>query len=89
MRSVRVPTAATDVQHGRNSALRPAARIRLVTGHRAASPWDDATRRPSHAGKRRAWRRELPAEQVHTVLRPVLTGPERQAAAERLLDLAA
>ena len=60
-----------------------------LVGHRAASPWDDATRRPSHAGKRRAWRRELVAEQIHAVLRPGLTGPESQAAAERLLDLAA
>jgi len=61
----------------------------VLVGHRSASPWDDGARRPSHADKRRAWRRELLAEQVHTVLRPVLTGPERQAAAERLLDLAA
>ena len=26
---------------------------------RSASPWDDEPRRPSHADKRRAWRREL------------------------------
>ena len=26
--------------------------------HRSASPWDDAARRPSHADKRRAWRRD-------------------------------
>lgn len=60
-----------------------------MVGHRSASPWDDATRRPSHADKRRAWRRELLAEQIHAVLRPGLTEPEIQAAAERLLDLAA
>lgn len=60
-----------------------------LVGHRSASPWDDGTRRPSHADKRRAWRRELLAEQIHAVLRPGLTGPEIQAAAERLLDLAA
>jgi hypothetical protein len=26
---------------------------------RSASPWDSASRRPSHADKRRAWRRAL------------------------------
>jgi len=31
----------------------------------------------------------LVAGQIHAVLRPGLTGPESQAAAERLLDLAA
>src|SRR5438477_4615963 len=35
---------------------------------RSASPWDDASRRPSHADKRRAWRRELLREQIHTTL---------------------
>src|SRR6185312_10851278 len=30
-----------------------------LVGHRRASPWDDASRRPSHADKRRAWRREV------------------------------
>ena len=61
---------------------------RLV-GHRGASPWDDGARRPSHADKRRAWRRELLAAEIHAVLRPGLTEPEIQAAAERLLNLAA
>jgi hypothetical protein len=61
---------------------------RLV-GHRSASPWDDGARRPSHADKRRAWRRELLAEQIHAVLRPGLTVQEIQTVAERLLDLAA
>jgi hypothetical protein len=60
-----------------------------LVGHRSASPWDDGTRRPSHADKRRAWRRELLAEQIHAVLRPGLTETDIQAAAERLLDLAA
>jgi hypothetical protein len=60
-----------------------------LTGHRSASPWDDGARRPSHADKRRASRRELLAEQIRTVLRPGLTEPEIHAAAERLLDLAA
>ena len=61
----------------------------VLVGHRSASPWDDVTRRPSHADKRRAWRRELLAEPIHAVLRPGLTEREIQAAAERLLNLAA
>ena len=60
-----------------------------LVGHRSASPWDHPTRRPSHADKRRAWRRELLAEQIYTVLRPGLTEAEIQTAGERLLDLAA
>ena len=60
-----------------------------LVAHRSASPWDDATRRPSHADKRRAWRRELLAAEILAVLRPGLTEPEIQTAAERLLDLAA
>lgn len=60
-----------------------------LVGHRSASPWDDESRRPSHADKRRAWRRELLAEEIHAVLRPGLTEMEIQVAAERLLNLAA
>ena len=60
-----------------------------VVGHRSAPPWDDGARRPSHADKRRAWRREVLAAGIHAVLRPGLTEPEIRAVAERLLDLAA
>jgi hypothetical protein len=60
-----------------------------LVGHRSASPWDDGARRPSHADKRRAWRRELLGGEIRAVLRPGLTEPEIQAAAERLLNLAA
>ena len=60
-----------------------------LVGHRVTSPWDDGSRRPSHADKRRAWRRELLAGEIHAVLRAGLTGQEIHAAAERLLDLAA
>jgi hypothetical protein len=60
-----------------------------LVGHRAASPWDDGTRRPSHADKRRAWRRELQAEEIYAVLRPGLTEQEIRTAAERLLNLTA
>ena len=56
---------------------------------RSASPWDQASRRPSHADKRRAWRRELLGEEIRAVLRPGATAAEIQATAERLLSLAA
>ena len=60
-----------------------------LVGHRSASPWDDGARRPSHADKRRAWRRELLDAEIRAVLRPGLTESEIADAAERLLDLAA
>jgi hypothetical protein len=60
-----------------------------LVGHRTESPWDDAGRRPSHADKRRAWRRELLGNEIRAVLRPGLTEPEIRAAEERLLGLAA
>ena len=56
---------------------------------RSDSPWDSPLRRPSHADKRRAWRRELLGEEIRQVLRPGVTEKEIQAAAERLLNLAA
>jgi hypothetical protein len=60
-----------------------------LVSHRSASPWDDRPRRPSHADKRRAWRRELLAEDIEAVLR-VGANPEQIGdLAERLLDLAA
>ena len=55
---------------------------------RSTSPWDEASRRPSHADKRRAWRRELLGEEIRAVLRPGVTEGEIQAAADRLLSLA-
>ena len=60
-----------------------------LVGHRSASPWDDEPRRPSHADKRRAWRRELLAEEIRAALRPGVSEREIHAAAERLLNLAA
>jgi DDE superfamily endonuclease len=56
---------------------------------RAASPWDDAARRPSHADKRRAWRRERLGDEIQAALRRNATEPEIQAAAEQLLNLVA
>jgi DDE superfamily endonuclease len=60
-----------------------------LVGHRSASPWDDGSRRPSHADKRRAWRRELLGNEIRAVLRPGATEEDLQKAAERLLALAA
>jgi hypothetical protein len=56
---------------------------------RSTSPWDREWRRPSHADKRRAWRRHLLGEEILAVLRPGATEAEIQAAADRLLSLAA
>ena len=55
---------------------------------RSASPWDSPSRRPSHADKRRAWRREFLGEELRAVLRPGVTEAEIQAAAQRMLRLA-
>jgi hypothetical protein len=43
----------------------------------------------SHADKRRAWRRALLGEEIRATLRPGVTELEIQAAADRLLSLAA
>jgi hypothetical protein len=56
---------------------------------RETSPWDDPHRRPSHADKRRGWRRELLVEEIRAVIRPGHTDGEIQALADRLLNLAA
>ena len=56
---------------------------------RSDSPWDSPLRRPSHADKRRAWRRALLGEEIRAALRPGVTDAEIQATAERLLRLAA
>jgi hypothetical protein len=56
---------------------------------RSASPWDKVSRRPSHADKRRAWRLELLGEEIRAFLRPGITEGGIQAAADRLLNLAA
>jgi hypothetical protein len=56
---------------------------------RSESPWDSPLRRPSHADKRRAWRRALLADEIRAVLRPGATEAGIQATAERLLSLAA
>jgi hypothetical protein len=60
-----------------------------LVAHRSASPWDDKPRRPSHADKRRAWRRELLAEDIDAVLQAGANSARIQDLAERLLALAA
>ena len=59
-----------------------------LVGHRSARPWDDEPRRPSHADKRRAWKRELLGEEIRAALRAGANEAEIAATAERLLDLA-
>lgn len=56
---------------------------------RSDSPWDDATRRPSHADKRRALRRELLAEEIKSAVRDGADEAKIGPAVERLLALAA
>ena len=60
-----------------------------LVAHRRTSPWDDKPRRPSHAVKRRAWRRELLAEDIDAVLRVGADTEQIRDLAERLLNLAA
>jgi hypothetical protein len=60
-----------------------------LVGHRSASPWDDKPRRPSHADKRRAWRRELLAEDIDAVLRDGADTARIHDLTQRLLNLAA
>jgi hypothetical protein len=56
---------------------------------RCRGPWDDPTRRPSHADKRRALRRELLGAEIRAAVRAGLTAADFPAITERLLDLAA
>lgn len=60
-----------------------------LVAHRAASPWDDQQRRPSHADKRRAWQRELLAEEIHAVVGDPKDSEKIRDLVERLLNLAA
>ena len=56
---------------------------------RSGSPWDDPNRRPSHADKRRALRRELLGAEIRRAVQGGLSGEHFQALAERLLNMAA
>jgi hypothetical protein len=54
---------------------------------RSASPWDDVTRRPSHADKRKALQREVLREEIRAILAKRPRGAEIEEWAERLLRL--
>ena len=56
---------------------------------RSTSPWDREPRRPSHADKRRAWRRQLMGEEIRGALRAGACEEEIADIATRLLNLAA
>ena len=60
-----------------------------LVAHRSVSPWDDPKRRPSHADKRRAWQRELLAEEIQAVVGEHNDPTEIRDLAQRCLDLAA
>ena len=55
---------------------------------RRASPWDDATRRPSHADRRKALRRWILRGQFSSALGPRLLPPKIRRLVEKLLALA-
>jgi hypothetical protein len=56
---------------------------------RRDSPWDDPTRRPSHADKRKALQREVLRQEIEAVLAEPLDPQRLRDLAERLLALAA
>ena len=60
-----------------------------MVGHRGASPWDREMRRPSHADKRRAWKREMLGEEIRAALRAGANEAAIADTTERLLTLAA
>jgi hypothetical protein len=60
----------------------------VLVAHRSASPWDDRPRRPSHADKRRAWQRELLAEEIQAVVGEYHDPAQIQDLVQRCLDLA-
>jgi hypothetical protein len=69
--------------------LEPIGDVGSRVGIEDTSPWDNPSRRPSLADKRRAWRRELLGQEIRAVVRPGVTEQEIRAAADRLLSLAA
>jgi len=56
---------------------------------RSGSPWDDPTRRPSHADKRKALQREVLRQEIEAVLSAPPDTQRFRQLAEKLLDLAA
>ena len=62
---------------------------KALTDHRKASPWDDQPRRPSHADKRNAFRRELLRNEIHAVLHAKPNPTKLRQLTDRLVNLAA
>jgi hypothetical protein len=60
-----------------------------MVGQRAASPWDDAARRPSHAEKRKALKRKVLRQEIEAVLAGPPHPQRFRERAEKMLDLAA
>jgi hypothetical protein len=60
-----------------------------LVAHRSVSPWDDKPRRPSHADKRLAWRRDLLSQEITALLPARTDNEEIRKLTERLMDLAA
>jgi hypothetical protein len=56
---------------------------------RSGSPWDDPTRRPSHADKRKALQREVLRQEIEAALAGRPSKQRLRELAERLLELAA
>ncbi len=56
---------------------------------RSRSPWDDEPRRPSHADKRKALKRETLRQEIDAVLAGPVNREKYRALAKKLLDLAA
>lgn len=59
-----------------------------LTGPRHDSPWDIQPRRPSHADKRNAFRRNLLQTEIRAVLHPRLSPSKLRTLTERLVNLA-
>lgn len=57
--------------------------------NRQGSPWDNPNRRPSHADKRRAYRREMLVVELNAIVGTDPTAADIESAAQRLLNLAA
>jgi hypothetical protein len=77
------PTVAQDVQTDDQSLATDAAADDQTEQQMVAAL--NATRRPSHADKRRAWRRQLLGKEITTLLRAGPTETEIDAAVQRFL----
>ncbi|AWM36514.1 hypothetical protein C1280_05405 [Gemmata obscuriglobus] len=60
-----------------------------LVAYRASTHEDNAIRCPSHADKNRAWRRELPVEEIQAIADQHHNQARIRSLAQRCLDLAA